>query len=338
MQSDTAAVRPGEELDLPSLASYLGGPVTVEQFPGGHSNLTYLLHTHRGEMVLRRGPIGAVAPKAHDMAREYRILRAVHPLFPEAPRVFALCEEASVIGSSFFLMERRHGYTLRDHIPAALPLTPPAISVAFVDCLARLHAIPLEEHGLHALGKPEGFVARQIHGWAERWRRAATAEAPRAEELIGWLQRRLPAQGPPTLVHNDYKLDNVLLDGHGVSAVLDWEMATVGEPLADLGMALAYWTWVNRPEVRAAGIPALTLEPEWFSREQLLEHYARRTGREIAGVGYFEVLGVFKLAVIVQQIYLRFHVGQTTDARFRDFGERAAALLDLAARMAETHA
>lgn len=307
----------------------------MEQFPGGHSNLTYLLRSARGELVLRRGPLGTVAPKAHDMAREYRILRAVHPLFPEAPRVTALCEDISVIGAPFFLMERRHGYLLRDSIPAALPLRPQEISEQFVDCLARLHSIPLAENSLLYLGKPEGFVDRQVKGWAQRWRRAATAEVPGVEELIVWLEQRQPRESAPSLIHNDFKLDNLLFDGSGITAVLDWEMATIGEPLADLGMAIAYWAWANRPEIRAASIPSLTLEPGWYSREQVLERYAGQTGRDVTNVGYFEVLGVFKLAVIVQQIYLRFYEGQTADTRFSDFGERAAALLRLAFQLRE---
>lgn len=337
MTPETGAVRHGEELNTHNLAAYLGEPVEVEQFPGGHSNLTYLVRTKQGEAVLRRGPLGIVAPKAHDMAREYRVLHAVHPLFPEAPRVLGLCEDISVLGAPFFLMERRRGFLLRDHVPADLPLTPSWISERFTDCLARLHSIPLEENGLQMLGKPQGFVARQVQGWAERWRRAATPDRPQVEELISWLERRQPTGSTPSLVHNDYKLDNVLFGDSGITAVLDWEMATVGEPLADLGMTLAYWTWVNRPDVRAAGVPSLTLEPDWFSREQVLERYTAQTGRDVSGIGYFEVLGVFKLAVIVQQIYLRFRNGQTSDTRFQNFGERAEALIALAARLAEAN-
>lgn len=338
MQSDTAAVRPGEELNAGALSAYLGVSVEVEQFPGGHSNLTYLLRAPDREWVLRRGPLGPVAPKAHDMAREYRFLAALHPHFPEAPRVDLLCEDPAVIGATFFLMERRRGWVLREHVPVELALGPREISELFIDCLARLHSIPLAPTGLDKLGRPDGFLARQVAGWTERWRRAATDDVPRMEEVIGWLERRLPQSGPPAVVHNDFKLDNLLLSPAGVAAVLDWEMAAIGDPLADLGLALCYWAWANRPGVRAAGIPALTLEPGWFSREECIARYALRTGRDVANIAYYEVLGVFKLAVIVQQIYHRFHGGQTRDERFRDFNARAAALADLAAQLARAHA
>lgn len=338
MQPDTAPVRPGEELNLDNLAAFLGEPIAVEQFRGGHSNLTYLVKTASREYVLRRPPFGTIAPKAHDMAREFRLLSAIHPHFPEAPRVFQLCEDPAVLGATFFLMERRRGFLLRDAVPPGLALGPSQISTLFVDCLARLHSIPLAETGLDKLGKPEGFIERQVKGWADRWRRAQTSPLPLMDHVIAWLEQRLPAAGPAAIVHNDYKLDNVLLGDDRITAVLDWEMTTIGDPLVDLGMTLSYWCWVNRPSVRTAGIPALTLEPGWFHREQFLDRYAAATGRDLANIAYFEVLGVFKLAVIVQQIYLRYHLGQTTDPRFHDFGERAAALVTLAAELAGAHA
>ena len=332
MQSDTAAVRGGEQLDVVNLAAYLGEPVSVEQFPGGHSNLTYLVKGAAREWVLRRAPIGTIAPKAHDMVREFRVLAAVHPHFPEAPKVFQLCEDPAVIGATFFLMERRHGFILRDAIPGELAAGPAQISELFTDCLARLHAIPLID-GLEKIGKPEGFVERQVNGWAERWRRAQTRAVPEMDGVIKWLETNLPPSGAPAIVHNDYKLDNMMLGANAIAAVLDWEMTTIGDPLVDLGTTLSYWCWVNRPGVRTAGVPALTLEPGWYSRQQLIERYAAQTGRDVTNIAYYEVLGVFKLAVIVQQIYLRFHLGQTSDRRFEDFGERAAALVNLAASL-----
>ncbi len=350
MHSDTAAVRRGEELNVEALRHYLSGKIegvetglTLEQFPGGHSNLTYLVQCGAREYVLRRAPLGPVAPKAHDMAREFRVLHAVHPHFPEAPQVFHLCEDPSIIGAVFFLMERRHGYILRDQIPAAvagLERYPQRVSEAFIDCLARMHSIDLEKNGLLSLGKPAGFVERQVKGWTERWHRAKTEEVSGMDAVIRWLEQHLPASGPPTLVHNDFKLDNVMLaDGapDHIGAVLDWEMTTVGDPLADLGLTLCYWSWANGDEVRTAGIPAITLQPGWYTRDQFIERYAQKTGRDVSNVGYHEVLGVFKLAVIVQQIYVRFHRGQTNDERFREFGGRAQALVRLAATLAERH-
>ena len=347
MSLDTAPVRPGEELDLAALTAYLRGKINgvergivVEQFPSGHSNLTYLLRIFGHEFVLRRGPLGPVAPKAHDMAREHRVLHAVHYHFPEAPAVYHLCEDTSILGAVFFLMERRRGIILRDQLPPDIARAPDharRLSEAFVDCLVRLHAVDISEGELAALGKPEGFVERQVRGWTERWAGAQTGPQPEMDGVIQWLTARLPPSQAATVVHNDYKLDNVMfLPGAGTSiaAVLDWEMSTIGDPLADLGMTLCYWAWANAPEVRAAGIPAITSQPGWYTREQFLERYAQRTRRDLTHIGYHEVLGVFKLAVIIQQIYRRFHLGQTKDERFRSFGERVTGLVRLAASLA----
>ena len=197
LESDTSAVRPGEELNRAALADYLSKNlpegatnIQVEQFPNGHSNLVYLVRTDHGEYVLRRPPLGPVAPKAHDMAREYRVLDAVHPHFPEAPRVFLLCEDPSVIGGAFFLMERRQGIVIRDSIPrelAAIPDYPRQVSEAFIDCLVRLHSIDVSQPPLSSLGKPEGFVERQVRGWAERWNRAKTEELSEMDRIVRWL-------------------------------------------------------------------------------------------------------------------------------------------------------
>lgn len=328
-------VRPGEELSEDRLRGYLSGKLPgveqdlrIQQFPGGHSNLTYLVATAAGRWVLRRPPFGAVAPKAHDMTREYSVLAAVHPRFREAPRVVHLCSDTDVIGAVFYLMEFRPGIVVRGELPNRLD--PTRISESMVDCLARLHAIGIEGNELSSLGRPEGFVERQVRGWAERWRRSQTGPSPEMDRVIAWLEAGIPAQGDAALVHNDFKLDNVVLredDPGRIEAVLDWEMSTVGDPLADLGLALCYWAWAKEPAVPA--------HPGWYSREQFIERYAAKTGRDVSGIGYYEVLGVFKLAVIVQQIYFRFSRGQTRDERFRDFGERARALAGMAASMAE---
>ncbi len=348
MPLDTAAVRRGEELDVSALQSYLRGKVpgadqdlTLQQFPGGHSNLTYLLIAGPNEYVLRRAPFGPVAPKAHDMAREYAVLAAVAPGFPEAPRVYHLCEDPSIAGATFFLMERRRGVILRDSVPqqiAERPDHPRVISEAFIDCMARMHAIDIDQTGLASLGKPAGFVERQVRGWADRWHRAKTEELPEMDRVITWLAARIPPSTEATLVHNDYKLDNVMLAAGApdrIEAVLDWEMTTVGDPLADAGLTLCYWCWANAPEVRTAGIPGVTANPGWYTREEFIDRYAEKTGRDLSGIGYYEVLGVFKLAVIIQQIYYRFWRGQTSDERFSGFGERTRGLVSLAASMVE---
>ena len=349
LSSETAVVRPGEELNLTGLAAHLRGkidgadsPMELEQFPSGHSNLVYLVRMGAREFVLRRPPLGPVAPKAHDMAREYRVLKAIHPYFPEAPQVFLLCEDPSVIGGTFFVMERRRGIVIRGHAPselATIPEYPRLVSEAFIDCLVRLHSIDICQDGLRSLGRPEGFVERQVQGWAGRWMRAKTDDLPEMERVVQWLHDRLPASDAATLVHNDYKLDNVMMrpSGDRVEAVLDWEMTTTGDPLADLGLALCYWTWANvaAQENGHATTRNITMQPGWLSRDDFLQRYAVRTGRDVAKVGYHEVLGVFKLAVILQQIYYRFRQGQTTDERFRNFDRQVRGLVRMAAALTE---
>jgi aminoglycoside phosphotransferase (APT) family kinase protein len=350
---DTAAVRAGEELNRTALADYLnknmpGGAfdVDVEQFPNGHSNLVYLVRTNQREYVLRRPPLGPVAPKAHDMAREYRVLQAVNPHFPEAPQAFLLCEDLSVIGSTFFLMERRRGIVIRDSVPgdlAAIPDYARLVSEAFIDCLVRLHSMDVSRPGLGSLGKPEGFVERQVRGWADRWNRAKTEDLPQTDQeamdrIVEWLHDYLPpSPNGPTLVHNDYKLDNVMLrpSGDRVEALLDWEMTTIGDPLADLGLTMCYWTWasVAAEDDPHPATPGITTQPGWYTRDQFLERYAQRTGRDLTHIRYHEVLGIFKLAVILQQIYFRFHRGQTQDERFRTFDRRVRGLIRLAASL-----
>jgi aminoglycoside phosphotransferase (APT) family kinase protein len=343
MSTDTAAaVRAGEELDRDKLSGYLrdkidgGAQLTIAQFPGGHSNLTYLLGTPVREYVLRRGPLGPVAPKAHDMAREYMVLKAVHPVFAPAPQVFHLCEDTSIAGAIFFVMERRRGIVVRDHIPAELSAFsdyPAQVSRGFVDCLVDLHAVDIEKHGLVSLGKPAGFLERQVRGWFERWIRAKTEEIPLMERLIQWLTDHLPESPAPSLVHNDFKLDNLMLDASNpgrIEAVLDWEMATVGDPLVDLGLILCYWRQPSDPGGTKA---SLTSQPGWYTREQLIRHYAEKTGRDLSPINYYEVFALFKLAVVLQQIYVRFHRGQTQDERFRHFDKRVHNLIQQAAAL-----
>ncbi|MGI8746036.1 MAG: phosphotransferase family protein [Bryobacteraceae bacterium] len=340
MAYDTAVIRAGEELDIPALSTYLADKlegardgIAVEQFPGGHSNLTYLLRTPAREYVLRRGPLGPVAPKAHDMAREYKVLHAVHPWFHPAPEVFHLCQDTSVIGAIFFVMERRAGIVVRDTIPpelAAFPDYQQRVSEGFIDCLVNMHSIDIEKHGLTSLGKPEGFLGRQVLGWFERWQRAKTEEITGMDRLMKWLNSHMPASPAATLVHNDFKLDNVMLDSQDpgrVEAVLDWEMCTVGDPLVDLGLILCYWSQPSDPGGTRA---SLTTGPGWYSPERLIETYAAKTGREVSRISYYRVFAIFKLAVVLQQIYYRYHCGQTQDERFSKFDKRVRNLIDQA--------
>jgi aminoglycoside phosphotransferase (APT) family kinase protein len=340
----TPDFRPGEEIDAGVLARYLRGRLEgvesglfVSQFPGGHSNLTYLLQAGEREYVLRRPPLGPVAPKAHDMAREYNVLKAVSPVFRAAPRVYLLCEDPSVLGAIFFIMERRSGLVLRREIPprfAGQPDFGRRVSQAFVDCLAELHRIDVSRI---FLGKPAGFLERQVRGWTERWRRAQTEDIPAMTAIIRFLEQRLPESGPPTLVHNDYKLDNLMLDESDpgrIEAVLDWEMTTVGDPQVDLGCALCYWSEAGDPAGRRDAISEVTAQPGWHTRAQVIEEYARQTGRDVTLLPYYEVFGLFKVAVVLQQIFFRYKRGQTKDERFARFDERVRGLIDAAAALA----
>ena len=346
--SDTAPVRPDEELDHAKLAAYLAGqldhviePLAIRQFPGGHSNLTYLVVAGATEYVLRRPPLGPVPPKAHDMAREYHVLSQIGPHFAPAPRVFLLCEDESVLGAPFYLMERRQGVVIRREVPSEIALCPgyaPRISETFIDRLAELHAIDIRRHGLEAIGRPEGFLRRQVRGWSGRWDRARTEPLAEMEALSEWLSRRMPASQPATIVHNDYKLDNLMLDAADparVSAVLDWEMTTVGDPLVDLGIVLCYWSQADDPPMRREAISPVTAQPGWYSRQELMQRYASTSGRDLTEIQYYEVFGLYKLAVVLQQIYYRFYVGQTSDHRFADFNQRVRGLAESAVLVME---
>jgi aminoglycoside phosphotransferase (APT) family kinase protein len=214
---------------------------------------------------------------------------------------------------------------------AAVPRFPERVSEGFVDCLVRLHAINVSREPLGSLGKPEGYVERQVRGWAERWNRARTEDLPEMDRVVEWLGARIPPSTETSLIHNDYKLDNVMLSETQpgrIEAVLDWEMATIGDPLSDLGLTLCYWSWASAPQSEG-----ITSQPGWYTRDQFVNRYAEQTGRDVTHLGYYEVLGVFKLAVIIQQIYHRFHVGQTQDERFRHFDERTRRLVRLAASL-----
>src|SRR5215207_337225 len=353
---DTRPVRESERLDWESLAGYLRArlpgvagqefdaatPLTVEQFPGGHSNLTYLLRFGGREFVMRRPPFGPVPPKAHDMAREFRILEALHPVYPLAPRPLLLCEDAAVVGSVFYLMERRRGLVVRSEEPPELEGRPGErrrASAALVDALAELHAVDIRAHGLDSLGKPAGFVERQVRGWAERWHRSQTDELVEMDALVPWLSGRLPPDPVrPTLVHGDYKLDNVMLDSGDVGSVVgvfDWEMSAVGDPLVDLGILLGYWVHTAVAGARRDTVSAVTNRAGWFTRAEILERYGARAGRDLSGVGFYEVFAVFKLAVVLQQIFFRYRRGQTDDPRFAGLGERVEWLARIAAQLAE---
>jgi aminoglycoside phosphotransferase (APT) family kinase protein len=358
VQGDTREVRSAEQLDWPALAAYLrehlpavpagremdgldlSAEMQISQFPGGHSNLTYLARFGGAELVVRRPPLGPVPPKAHDMVREYQWLAALHPVFPLAPRPFLLCADPDVVGSVFYVMERRRGVVVRHEEPLGLAHRPEArrrVSQAVVDTLADLHAVDVSAPPLADLGKPAGFVDRQVRGWTDRWARARLNEVPEMEALSAWLAGRLPPDpATPTVVHGDFKLDNVLLEpldpGHLV-AVFDWEMSALGDPLVDLGILLAYWTPASPPGQQDA-LTAVTNRPGYFTPDEIVARYAERSGRDVSGIRFYETFALFKIAVVLQQIYFRYTRGQTDDPRFATFGERVTGLARQAAETA----
>ena len=329
-------VRAGEELPLDRLEAFLrtvrpglAGPLTVEQFPGGYSNLTYLVRSGDREWVLRRPPVGAAVRGGHDMLREHRLLARLAPVYAKAPRPVAACEDVSVLGAPFYLMERVRGVILRRHRPVETPVDVAALSASLVDTLCELHAVDVDGAGLGDLGKPQGYAARQVRGWTERWNASRTGEVPAVERAARWLDEQAWPDARPALVHNDFKYDNVVLDPADLSrvvAVLDWEMATVGDPLLDLGTSLAYWVDADdAPAWREGALIDLTSRPGSLTRAQVAERWARVLGREQDGLVAAYVFGLFKVAVIAQQIYARFQRGLTQDPRFGRLGDVVAA-------------
>jgi len=328
------AVRPGEELPIERLLDYLTahlpgleGPLTVEQFPAGFSNLTYLLRAGDRELVLRRPPIGAKIKTAHDMGREYRILSHLQPIYKKVPRPFLFCEDEEILGAPFYVMERVKGIILRARAPRGIELSSEVmhgLSETFIENLAEIHTVDYEAAGLGDLGSPQGYVKRQVEGWTKRYYNARTDDVPEVEQLSDWLLQHLPADSQRSaLIHNDYKFDNLVLspeDLGRVVAVLDWEMATIGDPLMDFGTSLGYWVEATDPEEWQAYGFGLTNLPGSFTRTELLEHYSTRTSRRIEDPVFYFAYGLLKIAVIVQQIYFRYQKGLTRDPRFAELG------------------
>ena len=338
----TVAVRPGEDIDRPRVLAYLreqipglpGGDLAVWQYPSGASNLTYLLRVGAWEGVLRRPPRGPLPPRAHDMVREAGLLRRIHAVYPLAPNPYAICADPGVLGVPFYVMERRHGVVLDDHFPPGVAPTPERcrrIAESVVETLVRLHAVDWQAAGLADLGRPEGFVARQVRGWIGRYDAAKTDDLPQVAPLVRWFEAHLPASGAPAIVHNDFKLNNLLLaapDLAPVVAVLDWEMTTIGDPLFDLGVSLGYWIEPGDPPGFRTLLPTVTYFPGFISRAEFMARYAALSGRDLADIEYYLTFAYFKLAVILQQIYARWQRGLTSDPRFATFGEAVRMLIE----------
>jgi len=325
-----APVRQGEELDTERLQDYLktrfpelaGSSLEVLQFPSGHSNLTYLLRLGERELVLRRPPFGAKIKSAHDMQREHQILSALYPLYPKAPRPLVYCANDSIIGAPFYLMERLEGIILRNFQPKGLELPAErmrALSENFVENLVEIHQLDYRAAGLGDLGRPEGYVRRQIEGWTQRYFNARTDYIPEIEEAAAWLGEHMPPDSGAAMIHNDYKYDNLVLNTGNpaqIIGVLDWEMATIGDPLMDLGTSLGYWVDPDDSAEMQAMSFCLTTLPGNLSRRELAERYAQKRSLDLTEVHFYYVYGLFKIAVIVQQIYARYKAGYSQDARF----------------------
>jgi aminoglycoside phosphotransferase (APT) family kinase protein len=338
-------IRTGEELDAGRIEAYLKGAmpdlqgsVRVQQYPSGASNLTYLLSFGNRDLVLRRPPFGTKAATAHDMGREYKVLSAFSGHWPYAPRPLVYCEDKAVIGSPFYVMEHLEGIILRKDIPDGLFSSASEVRrlfEKFVQILVELHALDYHAMGLRDLGKPEGYVRRQVLGWNKRYRAARTPDVPDCESVMAWLEEKIPSETDrPGIIHNDFRLDNIVLDPSDpfkIIGVLDWEMATIGDPLMDLGCTLGYWVQKDDPKERHLIRTMPTHVDGALTRREFVELYGQISGLRMDRFDFYYCFGLFRLAVIVQQIYYRFYHGQTRDERARGYA-RAVPVLERAAR------
>lgn len=347
---DTIPVRKGEELDKDSLERFIRQKIsglsdmemTVKQFSSGASNLTYEVSIGSWQGVLRRPPYGPIAPKAHDMKREYTILRELHPVFPIAPKPFVYSDDHSIIGSPFFIMERRQGRILDTSFPDDVSPTAETcgrISETMVDTLVRLHDVDYKQTALVDMTNPEGFMERQVHGWIKRYEQAKTDDITGIDVLKAWMTAHIPPSQEATVIHYDYKLNNAMFseDFSEMVGLFDWEMTTVGDPLADLGAAMSYWLEADDPDVLkyALGKPPVTVMPGFMTRDEFVHAYARKSGRDISHYPFYFTFALFKLAVICQQIYARFKQGYTNDERFAELNHFVELLIHRALKESE---
>jgi aminoglycoside phosphotransferase (APT) family kinase protein len=346
-----ATIRTGEELNVEKLKPYLRevfptvgtSQLQIQQYPSGHSNLTYAIRLADRELVLRRPPFGSKVKSAHDMGREFRVLAKLHAVYPPAPEVLAFCDDADILGAPFYLMRPIHGVILRKNLPPEISLSPGKawqLNESLIDTLIALHRVDYAEAGLGDLGKPEGYLARQVRGWIERYHNSKTHDYPEVEKIADWLEQNMPAAQSAALIHNDYKFDNVVLDAGDITkikGVLDWEMATLGDPLTDLGTTLAYWVNQSDPEDLKQNLSNVTTQTGSMSRDEVAQYYAKRTNSDLTHIAFYLAFARFKLAVIVQQIFYRYHQGLTQDPRFATLPARVIALLRAALHTAQTN-
>lgn len=330
--NETKPIRRGEELNETALREFLHsnlpeakGEISITQFLGGSSNLTYLIKIGANEYILRRPPFGNQVKSAHDMNREFAVLSKLSKIYKPAPQPLIFCADKTVIGSEFYLMQRREGLIIRGKAPADLENSKEMqrrVCNEFIANLTRLHAIDYEKIGLGNFGKPAGYVKRQVEGWTKRYFKARTRANVELEKSIAWLNSEIPRSRGSSLLHNDYKFDNIMLNPENLTeivAVLDWEMSTVGDPLMDLGTTLAYWMSEDAGEQMLSMPFNPKVLMQNISRKELAEIYAEKSGRDLSNILFYYVFGTFKVAVIAQQIYFRFVKGFTKDERFSRF-------------------
>jgi aminoglycoside phosphotransferase (APT) family kinase protein len=326
------ATRAEDALDINAVSAFVKshypnafGALDIKQFPGGASNLTYQLNFDNVSLILRTSPKGTKAKGAHDMAREFRIMERLKPSYHYVPEMIALCSDESVIGREFYVMEKISGIIPRANLPKALTLSETEVNMLcrnVIDTLIELHKVDIQSTGLHELGKGIGYCQRQVDGWSERYKKAKTWNVPSCNYVIDYLKANVPQQEKTCFIHNDFRFDNVVLDEHNptkVIGVLDWEMATIGDPMMDLGNSLAYWVQADDDFVAKQTRRQPTHLKGMYTRKEVIQYYCDQMGFDAKDFTFYEVYGLFRLAVIMQQIYFRYHHKQTTNKAFKNF-------------------
>ncbi len=340
----TKSVRKGEELHEQNLKKFLlqcnliedeKSKLTVRQFYHGYSNLTYLLKIEGKEYVLRRPPFAA-PKRGHNMGREFKVLHNLHPVFDKTPKTYVYSEDIEILGAPFYLMNKVDGIILTAKEAKDRMVSPnefKTIADTWLNAFVELHNVDYKAAGLESLGKPEGYVERQVHNWGKQYLAAATEEVPTAQKVMVWMEEHQSKKYAYSLIHNDYKYDNIVFiddQWQKVAAILDWEMCTLGDPLMDLGTSLGYWTTASDADFLKQGLPSPTTMAGNPSRTEIVQQYALKSGRDIDNLTFYFAYGLFKIAVIAQQIFYRFKHGHTTDPRFANLNKVSALLCNTA--------
>lgn len=342
-ENPTVPVRKGEELDIKALDAVLKsavpgleGEAKVTQYPSGASNITYALDYPGRRMVLRRPPWGDKPKSGHDMHREYRVMTALKGHIP-VPNTLYYTDDEAIIGSEFYVMDRNEGHLIHEHIPKDWKWgegEARTLCENFFQSLVDMHQVDYNAVGLGDFGKPEGYVSRQILGWNRRWGKAWTEDLEKFEDVQQWLVDNMPAtERGAAVIHGDYRIDNCILeqsDPTQIEAILDWEISALGDPMMDLGNTLAYWIEADDPDFMKLTVRQPSMAPGMMTRQEILDFYVARTGADVSGFQFYYVYGIWRLAVIIQQIYARYYRGQNDNPRFKEYGQMASALGQLA--------